>query len=288
MKKQILCSMSLAALAFSGTLYAAIPAVNEYKIVKRPIAVEPAPSQYTVSANDVGAVQKPPFPYYTQLNFHDRKELYMIPPFPYTSQLPQLGKWMVAVAKDQKKLTYVPSHWLDDKSASGQYIIEPINYVFVVYGKNEATAIKTLKHALVDAGFTMKWSGAAYHSGNYHAYMNNQLLSQLKRKDGVFITFSDDDWLNENDHFRVMGPFKTEINGKTAFLFASSVSEESAWNEPLYAGHFYVSFTHARNSLANGLVETGHSTYYVELGNVLNTLGETTEDHDGKVFVTVI
>lgn len=267
---------------------ASVPVVNQYRIEKRPIATEPASNQYSVSAADTAKMQKPPFVYYTELNQLDKTKLYSIPPYPNADQLPAIGKWMLAIAKDQKKLAYVPSHWLDDKSADGQYIIEPINYVFVVFEDHATQAIKVLKSTLEKTGFTTKWSGAKYHSGNYHAYMNDSLLSQLKREDGVFLTFSNNDWLKQNDHFRVMGPYKTTINDKTAYLFASSVSEESDWNQKLYAGHFYVSFSHARGNLAEGLIETGQPTYYVNADNILHTVGESTEDHDGKIFVTVI
>ncbi len=177
-------------LFFTGLVFAAIPEVNQYKIEKRPVAIEPSPSQYSISA-DVIKVQKPPFSYYTQLNRLKRNLVYRIPSFPYANHLPSIGKWMLTIAEGQKKLNYVLAHWLNYKSATGQYIIEPINYVFIVFGDDEQKAINHLKNNFVEAGFTTKWSGEKYHSGNYHVYINKQLMSQLKRADGVFITFSD-------------------------------------------------------------------------------------------------
>lgn len=277
----LLCNLCVA--------WAAIPAVNQYKIEKRPIAPEPTADQYTISAQDQTKVKKPPFSFFTQLNTVKPDDIYTIPPYPYTNQLPKIGKWSVAVETGQKQVIYVPAHWLDELSAQGQYIIEPINYIFIVKTADKNAAIKTLTNAFVNAGFTTKWSGAAYHSDNYHAYVNDTLLSQTKRKDGVFITFSNNTWLHENDHFRLLGAYKTVINNKPAYIFLASVSEESAWDnsKEIYAGHYYISFTHARDNLANGLIKQGFPTYYVLANNILNTDKEFTEDHDGKMFVTV-
>lgn len=277
----------IAMMSFSWIALSAVPSVNQYMIEKRPTAKEPAPNQYSVKATDTVKVKKPPFSHYTLRNALKPNAVYQIPPFEYTNQLPKIGKWMVAVSKYKGKTVYVPSHWLNMKNSSGKYVIEPINYLFVVYANNEKQAINSLKKALVKAGFNMKWSGDEYHSGNYHAYFGDTRVSQLKRKDGVFITFSNDTWLDQNDHFRVMGPYKTTINNKTAFIFASSVSEESVWDEKLNDGHFYVSFSNARQNLAFGLIRSGNPTYYVVSNNILNTPNESTEDHDGRIFVTV-
>ncbi len=277
----------LATSLFAGYAFAAASPINQYKIEKRPIAAEPAPQNYTISESDATTVSKPPFSFYTELNPAKPKSLYSIPPFPYTSQLPKIGKWMIAVDTEKKPVAYVPAHWIDDLSASGQYIIEPINYIFVVYKNNENDAIKTLEQSLVQSGFTSKWSGAKYHSDNYHAIIGTQRVPQLKREDGVFFTFSNENWLRQNDHLRVMGPYKTTINNQTAFIFVSSASEESVWDQKLYAGHFFVSFAHARSNLADALIENGHPTYDVLSDNIVDTAKESTEDHDGKLFVTV-
>ncbi len=53
-------------------------------------------------------------------------------------------------------------------------------------------------------------------------------------------------------------------------------------------GHFFVSFAYARNNLAVGLIQSGVPCYYVGMNNVVQLAGETTEDHDGRVFVSVI
>lgn len=267
------------------TAYAAIPAVNRYRIEKRPVASEP--TRYTIAATDKTTVTKPPFFYFTHLNLAKPKAVYIIPPYPNTDQLPKVGNWMLATVKNQSPPKYVPAHWLNDLSASGQYIIEPINYLFVVYRHSKRQAIKHIKRAFIRAGLTVRWSGEKYHSGNYHAYLGKRLLTQIKRRDGIFITFSDEHWLHQNDHFRLMGPYKMKVDHKTAFIFLASVSEESNWNQPLYAGHFFVSFGHARSNLATRLIQRGHATYYVLSNNILQTKHETTEDHDGKIFVTV-
>ena len=284
MKK--LLSIIIVGLFFSSA-FAAVPAVNKYIIEKRPIAPELTPDQYSISEHDQSKVVKPPFRFYTQFNPQKSTELYSIPPYDDAEALPKIGKWMVAV-ETKTKDTYVPSHWLDDLSAKGQYIIEPINYLFVVYKDNETAAINALKDAVKVAGYNDKWSGPQYHSDNYHAYIGDTRVAQLKRADGIFLTFSDNFWKNQNDHFRIMGAYQTTINGKKAFLFASSVSEESVWSDNPYAGHFYVSFGHARDNLATALIKNGFPTFYVIADNVLNTAHESTMDHDGKIFVTVI
>lgn len=53
-------------------------------------------------------------------------------------------------------------------------------------------------------------------------------------------------------------------------------------------GHLYVSFSHARNNLAVELIQNGYPTYFANAGNVVNNSSETTEDHDGKLFITEI
>ncbi|QLH42493.1 MAG: hypothetical protein HWD59_07080 [Coxiellaceae bacterium] len=251
------------------------------------MAPEQSPQQYSISVKEDMTVAKPSFPFYTQLSPLHSGTLYAIPPYDAANQLPNIGKWMIAVQTGQKNTVYVPAHWLDDLNAKGQYIIEPINYIFVVYKNNPEQATELLKNALVKAGFSVKWSGPEYHSDNYHAYIGGTLVTQIKRSDGVFLTFSNNHWLKQNDHFRVMGPFQTHMDNKTAFIFVASVSEESAWSEKLNAGHAYVSFGHARDNLANALIQNGHPTYYVTTNNTLNTAKESTEDHDNKAFVTV-
>lgn len=268
--------------------FAAIPAVNQYITEKRPIAPEPTAQQYTISESDVTTVTQPAFGYYTQLNTANPKELFSIPPFPHTNQLPKIGKWMIAVEARKKTVTYVPAHWLNYPSAEGKYIIEPINYIFIVHEPNAAAANKRIQQTLVASGFNDTWSGEKYHSDNYHAFIGDQRVSQLKRADGVFLTFSNSFWENQNDHLRVLGPYKTTLNNQTVFMYVTSVSEESVWDNKPYAGHYYVSFTHARSNLAQALIKHGHATYYVISNNILNTAKETTEDHDGKLFLTII
>ena len=262
--------------------------VNEYLIDSRPIAKEPSPQFYSILANAVSKPLKPYYNTFTLLQTHKSKDRFSIPPFPYTEELPSLGNWMVAVSNQNNQQYFVPAHWIDDLSADGRFIIEPINYLFVVYDKTKSGAIKKLQKSLEKTGFLSTWSGEKYHSGNYHAYINHELLSQLKNNRDVFLTFSNNFWLNQNDHFRVMGTFQTTINHENAYLFLSSVSEESNWDIKKNAGHYYVSFVNARNNLAHALIKNNFATYYVILNNFLNTKTETTEDHDGKVYVTVI
>lgn len=65
--KKTLSVIFVTSLCF-GVAFAAIPPVNQYKIEKRPIAVEPIPAQYSISESDAAVVGKPPFVFYTQLN----------------------------------------------------------------------------------------------------------------------------------------------------------------------------------------------------------------------------
>ena len=114
-------------MVFSFTALADIPSVNQYRIEKRAVAAEPDPTQYPISTKESTHVKKPPFSYFTELNVLKPRALYIIPPYEYVNQLPSVGDWMLAIYKKNKKIAYVPAHWLDDKSATGQFIIEPIN-----------------------------------------------------------------------------------------------------------------------------------------------------------------
>lgn len=287
MRVQFLLFMGLVSYQLTG--FSEIPPENRYKIEKEPIVQEPTPKQYSISDTDQMSLKTPPFSFHTNLNPVKPTSLYVIPPYRYAEQIPKLSKWMIAIETGQKTTTYVPAHWLDEQNARGQFIIEPINYLFVVHADNESQATEKLKAALAKAQFTTTWSGEKYHSDNYHAYIGNTRVDQIKRKDGVFLTFSNNNWLKQNDHFRVMGPYKTTINHHTVYLYVSSVSEETIWDQALYAGHFFVSFGNARNNLAVALIENGHTTFYAlsEPSNTLNDPKESTEDHDGKVFITI-
>jgi hypothetical protein len=294
---------------------AAIPKANRYRIEQRAYALEPSMQRYNISAKDEGVVVKPATLYYTALNPLAPKALYTIPPYPNTYALPKIGKWMshmlinstpyykskLPPRINQDKITYTPAHWINLKNPRGQYIIEVINYLFVVYADNNKQAIESLKQRLTTAGFSSKDS--KYHGGDYFAVIDGKLYKQLRNKSGKLLAFSNEPHQQQNDHLRVMGPEKIEINNQKAFLFVGSVSEESG-AQPLPSkeyikkhinriwhvnfSHQFVSFDNARNNLAVALIQHGNPTYYVAASNVLNTTGLSTEDHDGKVFVSVI
>jgi len=316
---------------FSTLALAGIPSVNVYQVEKRNYSLEPQADRFTISAYDKALLLKPSFDTYTQMNPLQPDEIYTLKPYPYTSLLPSMGKWMVitdinaqpvyvihdpstpavGTKKPSSWKTIVPAHWISLTNARGQYIIEPINYIFIVYAKNADESFKLFHQAITSTGFI--GSASQNHSGGYHAFIGNLFLGQLSNDQGQPLTYSNGDFKYQNDHFRVFGPYPLKIRQQQAFIFTASLSEESGIDsnharlspEKLEAklnkmnkenpfgfytnyGHHFVSFSNARNNLAVAFIQSGYSTYYSTLGNVLNTLGESTEDHDGNVFITEI
>jgi len=312
-------------LLWPAVMTAAVPVENNYQVKLRHFAAEPTPQQFTISGHDQAILVKPTMASYTQFNPLDRKAIYTLPPYPDTERLPRLGQWMTVTDLDARPIyllsqaevqgsqaprTLVPAHWISLTNPRGQYIIEPINYVFIVYpGKQPAVAV--LQAALRQAGF----SGTASnnHSGGYSAYIGGQLFGQLTTPQGAPLTYSNQNFQVQNDHFRIFGAYPLMINKKTATLFTASISEESGLESRLMRlppkkrqaklvalskqhsekpednyGHHFVAFSCARNNLAVGLIKAGFPTYYASMGNIVNTARESTEDHDGNVYLTVI
>lgn len=312
---------------FFASALAAIPQENIYQVKLRSYAVEPELRRFTISGEDEAFLIKPTILNYTQLNPLDPEAIYTVPPYPQTEFLPKLGKWMTVMSYDSQpvyllsasrtklssgKKNVVPAHWVSLTNTQGQYIIEPINYVFVVYKSGQKQPVELLNSVLRKAGFSSSFG--KNHSSGYYAYIGDQLLSQLATPSGQALTYSNRDFRLQNDHFRIFGAYHLDINHQPAAIFVASISEESGYkselanlpNEALTKkiaemsqqnangeyyesyGHHFVSFANARNNLAVALIKAGYPTYYSSLGNVVNTLGESTEDHDGKVYVTVI
>lgn len=312
---------------YSCAVFAQIPVENAYKVILRSYAVEPEPQKFTISGHDQAFLTKPAMAAYTQLNPVDPKALYTIPPYPHTEFLPKFGKWMTVMDLDSQptyllsetdlkqstaKPTLVPAHWVSLTNTRGQYIIEPINYVFIVHASQNKQPLDLLHTALRKAGFT--GTATQNHSGGYSAYIGDQLLGQLTTPHGGALTYSNRDFQVQNDHFRIFGAYRVTINKKVAMLYTASLSEESGLESNLAAlspeklqikldelkkqnhqgeyyknyGHHFVSFAGARNNLAVGLIKAGYPTYYASMGNIVNTLGESTEDHDGNVYLTVV
>ena len=318
-KNFIVASLSLAACIPIISFGATIPKVNKYNVTLRALAPEPSAAQFSISAEDQVKVSKPSYGYHTQLNLLDPTAIYSIPAYINASKLPKISKWMnfklinnqpvyavpqaLRTAKNAK-LSYVPAHWLNVKSTDGKYIIEPINYAFLVYAKNTNDATTKLLSAIKKAHYKKETR-----QGFYSAYIAGNLFGQL-RVAGKPSVFGNGHWSRQRDHFRVFGPLKT-VGKKPAYLYIAAISEESGYISELASktipevrkyykkkgrsfmlhnlpGHFYVSFSHARNNLAVKLIQSGYPTYFLNAGNVVNTSTESTEDHDGKVFITEI
>lgn len=313
-------------IVISQAAFADIPTVNLYQVKKRFYDFEPQARQYTVSANDEAYPVKPSIDTYTHFDPANPKSLFTITPYAKTEFLPKLGLWMV-IKNVNAMPTYqypqgkiptsastqtVPAHWISLTNARGQYIIEPINFVFVVYGKSAKAAGDQLHHVMQKIGFG--GTATINHSGGYMAYFGDQLLGQLSNDKGLGYTYSNNDFRYQNDHFRLMGGYPVSIKNQQAYLFMASASEESGYESDLAKlsqesihqklneidktnpanayyendGHHYVSFSNARNNLAVALIQAGYPTYFVAFSNVVNTLGESTGDHDGNVYVTEI
>jgi hypothetical protein len=313
-------------LLFSCPALAAIPEANFYDVKMRTYSTEPEVERFSISGHDQAYLVKPSISSYTQFNPLDPKAIYTIPPYQEVEFLPKLGKWMTIKtlhaqptylfpegSKELKQAKdLVPAHWISLTNARGQYIIEPINYVFIVYETQQKQSQALLNSVLKKVGFT--GTSSRNHSGGYYAYIGDQLLGQLATAEGGALTYSNRDFQFQNDHFRIFGSYPVTINKKRAFIFITSISEESGLESKLRQltpeklqvkldelnkentnglyyenyGHHFVSFACARNNLAVALIKAGYPTYYSTLGNVVNTLGESTEDHDGNVYLTVI
>ena len=323
MQNKFLATILLVLSWLPHSTLATVPTINQYRVENRDYALEPDTHHFSISAFDKSLLAKPTFPVYTHLNPLDPEGLYTIPPYPETTSLPSIGKWMVItnvnaqpIYNVQNKpkapsISYSPAHWISLTNARGQYIIEPINYIFIVYAKNHHEAITLLNTACDKAGF--KGTASQNHSDGYRAFIGNSFISQLKNNNNQALTYSNGDYKYQNDHFRIFGEYTTTINGKQAYVFTASISEESGIEsekaklspqalqadidkmkaqQPFGAytnyGHHFVSFAHAKNNLAVAMIKSSHPTYYATLGNTINTLGESTEDHDGNIFITEI
>lgn len=287
-KKSLLTILSSFALISFVALAQGTNKTNEYRIDQRPFAKAFSAKQYAHQALKISKPYKQDNLFYTTLNLLKPHQLYTIAPYPNAAMLPYIGDFMLTKTGNAKKSQWVPAHWLNELASDGRYIIEPINYLFLVKASTEAQSKKRLINTFKRSGISDKWSGEKYHSDNYHAFMNDTIISQIKNVQGIFLTFSNENWKNQNDHFRAMGPYVLSINHQTYYLYAASVSEESAWDDKINAGHHYVSFSHARNNIAIQLIKNHNKTYYIVTNNTLNNQSETTEDHDGKLFITII
>ncbi len=313
-------------LLFSAQIFAAIPEANLYRVIKRNYANEPEPQGFTISAQDEAFLTKPNISTYTQLHPENPKAIYTLPPYPATEFLPKLGKWMTVMdfnglpsylfseaAARSSKTTLVPAHWISLKNTRGQYIIEPINYILIVYDSQNKPLAK-LNSIFHQIGFSGIAAPPQYHSAGYYAYIGGKRFPQLVTPEGKALTYSNGHFQLQNDHLRIFGLYQLKINKQAVAVFSVAISEESGLAAELAGlseeqlklklaemdqqningsyyknyGHHFVSFANARNNLALALIKAGCSTYYASLGNVVNTLGESTEDHDGNVYITVI
>lgn len=324
MKKQL----SSLILSLSATItYANIPADNIYRVQERQFSAKTQPQQFSIAAREKAPLIKLKVDSYTQRNPLRPDDVYTIKPYTHLQGFPMIGKWMLipngipqvsnahhAAGKPVKPPIedFVVAHWISLMNGKDQYIIEPINYIFIVFATEPNSALTRFNEVTTKIHFD--GTATENHTNGYHAFIGDGFYEQLKNTAGLFLTYSNGDFRFQNDHFRVFGAYPMKIDQQQAFILVASVSEESGmkseWVDYSPAtikllakkgndesrkhgyytnyGHRFVSFANARNSLATALIKAGYPTYYAALGNVVNTASESTEDHDGNVYITVI
>lgn len=184
----------------------------------------------------------------------------------------ELGLWMITK-------TLQNATWLGEKRG-GRTLREPINVVLidpVAQTPDEAT--HRLSRAMQDAGYGPK----NMHSDGYYGLLNGELRPQLPAS-GRGEAFSDGPWYAPNNHCRMFGPWKAA----GGFVFTGAFSREDFRWLPR-PSHPYNSFRVGREDLADKL--TARTPYqragYLDLGSRLDTVTETTDDHDGRAALLV-
>lgn len=120
------------------------------------------------------------------------------------------------------------------------------------------------------------------HSTGYFGEVGGQLYPMLPS--GAGEAFSDGPFWLPNNHGRIFGP--VPVPGGYAWTGAFSREGVRLLPQP---GHPYRSFQVARENLADRLNAGGPFKLagYVEMGSRLDTVEETTGDHDGQAVLLV-
>jgi hypothetical protein len=152
-----------------------------------------------------------------------------------------------------------------------------VNVVIVdAFSVSDRTAVEKLMAECKRKGYEEEYG----HSSGYYAAIGDAVYGQIP--DNRRMAFSDKDFLQSNNHGRIMGPARFE--GKWVFVGAFS-REALRLQKGLH--HGFLSFTRARDDFSAKLA--GGSVYRIAgrlaLGNVVHDETFSTADHDGEVLV---
>ena len=167
--------------------------------------------------------------------------------------------------------------WLGIKYR-GKTLREPINVVIVdPFADSAETAIAKVMKACKAAGYEEEYG----HSAGYMAEIAGKMYRQIPNDRRM--AFSNKDFLQTNNHGRIMGP--AFVNGEYVFVAAFSTERPSLWK----MDHLYVSFTRARDDFCSCM--DSRTAYRIQgsmdLGNTENGGELTTGDHDGRATVLI-
>lgn len=192
-----------------------------------------------------------------------------------TTQYGDIGKWMIE-----------PSGQISDYGGQledGKTLLEPINVVIVDSKSSNAFQAKIrLNRAMRAAGFPAQ----SIHSGGFRGIIDGKTYRQ--QPSGLLLGYSDNFFLETNNHGRIFGPAPVATSG--GYVWSGAFSQEEWGTYRGRPAHLYVSSNVAREALAGRLVASGRATSagHVALDNAYTTDTVTTGDHDGKAVVLIL
>lgn len=192
-----------------------------------------------------------------------------------STQYGNIGKWMIE-----------PSGQISDYGGQledGKTLLEPVNVVIVdTKSKNAFQARIRLNQAMRAAGFPPQ----PIHTGGFRGIINGKTYRQ--QPSGLLQGYSDNFFLETNNHGRIFGPAPVATSG--GYVWSGAFSEEEWGTYKGRPAHLYVSSNVARDALAAKMVASGRATSagQVSLDNAYNTDTVTTGDHDGEAVVLIL
>ena len=185
--------------------------------------------------------------------------------------IPEIGKWMMTEKGE-------PAHWLG-RMYYGKKLIEPINVIIIdEYSNSKEEAIKKLMNECKRNGYEEEYG----HSAGYCGIIDKISYPQIPNNKRM--AFSDKDFIQSNNHGRIMGPGYYD----NKYIFIGAFSREY-FKVFMKIHHSFASFQVARDDFCRkmdkGNVYTIFGMYYLE--NLMNDEERTTADHDGSAVVLV-
>ncbi|MBX7448532.1 hypothetical protein GR927_11075 [Mycolicibacterium sp. 3033] len=192
-----------------------------------------------------------------------------------STQYGRIGKWMIE-----------PSGQISDYGGQledGRTLLEPVNVVIVdTKSSNPFQARIRLNRAMRASGFPPQ----SIHSGGFRGIIDGKAYRQ--QPSGLLLGYSDNFFLETNNHGRLFGPAPMATSG--GYVWSGAFSQEEWGTYHGRPAHLYVSSNVAREALADKLVAAGRATSagHIALGNAYDTDTVTTGDHDGEAVVLIL